>query len=191
MFKDVGWNLLVTKKEFPFVQKLFLGDFLTYNHKVEKGLIESTLLKSNKPQFVYAHFLMPHKPYLYDSTGTPAPLSSHFNFNKEQESVAYLSYLKYCNNKIIYYTNQIIQNDPSSIIIVMSDHGRKDYSNDITKPDAPFNNICFIKSNKKSTSEIKRFGSNVNFFRYFLNQNFNQTLPYLKDSSIYLVDVVK
>jgi hypothetical protein len=191
IFKDIGWNFMVSKNQVPFVQKLFLGDLPEYNFKVEKGLIEALKNKSVSPQFVYAHFLMPHKPYFFDSLGTATTLSSHFNLDTAHESIAYLSYLKYCNKKIMYYVSEINKNDSTSLIVIMSDHGRKEFSDKNVNSQLPFNNICFVRGSDAEKKDHNAIGSNVNFFRNFFNKNFKQHIPYILDSTFYLEDVVK
>lgn len=185
LLKDIGWKLAVGKNAKNWMQKIFLEDMPVYNNKIEKALLATTI-ESTKPQFVYAHFLMPHFPFLYDSNGVQKPIAANFINEAWFNKAEYISYLKYCNKKIIEYEKAIIKKDPSAIVILMSDHGFRDLR--ISTMQSAFNNFCAIKTNQsKSTLNVNL--SNVNFFRFLFNQNFNQQIKYCKDSIIFLKEM--
>jgi hypothetical protein len=186
LLKDIGWFFCKGKYALKWVQNLYLDYMPTYNKKIEEGLLECSNSKVN-PQFVYAHFLMPHFPFLYDSIGIQKPFSTHFVENARLNKDDYISYLKYCNKKMIGYEQFIVKNDPNAIIVLMSDHGFRDFSKGIL-PSA-FNNFCAVR---KTLSEPKKQLpqlSNVNFFRYLFNQYYNQQIPYLNNTTITLTEV--
>ncbi|NOU37256.1 MAG: hypothetical protein HOO89_00975 [Ferruginibacter sp.] len=183
LLKDIGYNFVTGKYATNFIQKIFLGDLPIYNNKVEIGLNYS-IKNIKSPQFVYAHFLMPHFPFLFDSLGKKVPNNILFKKNNWLNKGEYISYLKFCNSKIIEYEQLIKNRDPNAIIILMSDHGYRYSPQNLST--STFNNFCAVRNlqNKNPPSSI----SNVNFFRYVLNSNFNQLLPYLNDKTIALFE---
>ena len=124
--KDIGWNFLNGRFSIPAFQKLYYGEIKTYNEKVEAGLTNSLYHKNNLPQFVYAHFLIPHQPYFFDSAGKEQKLAHLEDKLVLKNKSLFISYLKYANKKIAAFTDMIAENDSSAIVIIMSDHGFRD-----------------------------------------------------------------
>ena len=100
----------------------------------------------------------------------------------------YISYLKYTNNIIKPMVNKIIANDPLAIIIIISDHGFYDYNNPGDYDPYNFDNICFVRLPGAKADTGKLPQSNVNFFRYLFNTGYGQNLPYLKDSTVFVIE---
>ena len=188
LIKDLGWVFLSGKYASPLFQRLYYGDIKDYNEIVALSLDKFLLNTYAQPQFVYAHFLLPHQPYFYDSTGKANPLENLEDDKTLRNKVTFLSYLKYSNNKILKMEKEIIKNDPSGIIILMSDHGFRYYNNNKDFDSLNFDNFCAIRNSEKNKILINKI-SNVNIFRYIFNSNFNQRLPYLKDSICVLNDL--
>jgi hypothetical protein len=181
LLRDIGFNFVSGKNANTFIQKIFLGDMPYYNGRVEDGLF-SSLNTNPTPQFVYAHFLMPHFPFLYDSIGNKVPNDLLFEERSWLIKAQYVSYLKYCNKKIIEYEQNIIKKDSNAVIVIMSDHGFR-FEN-LTA--SAFNNFCAIRTRHEHLTDYGVITSNVNFFRYLLNTNFNQAIPYLNDKMVQL-----
>ena len=133
---------------------------------------------------------MPHPPLYYDSVGNYLPVETFFNQQIYFDKQKFLSQLKYTNTIIKRLVNTIRTNDPTAIVIVMSDHGYRGYKNTFIPEPLHFNNICAVHFPDKNYPQIKEKWSNVNFFRYLFNAEFNQKIPYLYDSSIFLKDVL-
>ncbi len=184
MLKDLKSLFLFGKFEINFFRDSYNDENIKYNFSVEKGLINNLNSKKNSPQFVYTHFFIPHSPVLFDSIGQRIPdkLISKNALIPAFTKKLYLSYLKYGNSKIISIVDEITKKDSLAIIVVMSDHGYRDWENRNQMQIFNFNNICFIRNKNKITPFLNTQFSNVNFFRYFFNENFNQSIPYLKDS---------
>lgn len=182
LLRDIGFNFVSGKNANTFIQKIFLGDMPNYNGRVEEGLF-SSINTNTTPQFVYAHFLMPHFPFLYDSVGNKVPMNLLFENRSWLIKEKYVSYLKYCNKKMIEYEQDIMKQDSSAVVVLMSDHG---FRFDEAYSSSSFDNFCAIRGKNlyspKQTSTI----SNVNFFRYLFNTNFSQPIPYLIDKTILL-----
>lgn len=81
------------------------------------------------PKFVFAHFLPPHHPYLFDRDGRilrHANLSDQFEFQKKlwEDRSSYLDQLLFMNRRIDEVIGRLIAESPRPpVIILMSDHG--------------------------------------------------------------------
>ncbi len=185
LIKDIGWRFLGGSLKIPFVENHIMYRDDVYNTTVKEKLLQAAAIKTAVPRFCYAHFFLPHGPYFRDSSGA-------FNVPEKIPALdnksVYLSYLKYGNTVISLLVTNIVNADPTAIIIIMSDHGFYSYDADGKFNPYNFDNICFVRSpgSKAETANLPR--SNVNFFRYFFNHNFGQTLSYLPDSSVFVID---
>ena len=169
----------------------FLKDQTAEAHKEDNLIIAQrleniTAEKEDKPVFCYSHFLLPHGPYYFDSTGkrtdpavNTAPLAW---MNRDN----FISYLKYGNSVAEKMISNIRQKKPGAIIIFMSDHGFREYLEDNSVQPCHFNNICniFFPNGRYGSSD--QGITNVNLFRYLFNTQFGQQFRYLPDSSLAL-----
>jgi len=185
ILKDIGWHFISGKYRIGFIEKLYRGDERN-NQFIEEQLIKNDTAGS--PKFVYAHLLLPHPPIFYDSVGNKLSPEQVFDPKLAANKTLFLSYLKYTNKKMEAMVDAITKADPGAIILVMSDHGYRDY--DIGDKIEPlhFNNICAIRF-PFGNYAVQPPLSNVNLFPYIFNSAFNQKIPYLADSSIFLRDV--
>lgn len=188
LIKGIGWWLLTGKYEIPFLKKYYMYRKDAYNKDVEENVFKSPSVKSSKPKFCYAHFLLPHGQFYRDSSGAFNTAEQILDMNSLADKSQYLAYLKYTNNIIEKLVNNIVNKDPQSIIIVMSDHGFYDYESPGDFDPYNFDSICFVRfpGDKEYPNEMP--GSNVNFFRYLFNCKYGQNLPYLKDSTLNIIE---
>jgi hypothetical protein len=81
------------------------------------------------PKFVFAHFLLPHHPYLFDRDGNvlrEATLSSQFEFQKKlwEDKHGYANQLLYVNQRVLATIDRILsESQRPPIIVLQSDHG--------------------------------------------------------------------
>ncbi|MBR3971653.1 MAG: hypothetical protein IKJ83_02045, partial [Ruminococcus sp.] len=68
---------------------------------------------------------IPHQPFFFDSKGILIEDLSHFNDWGDKSY--YLNQLKYCTTLLEKTIENIIENDPNSVIILMSDHGARNH----------------------------------------------------------------
>jgi len=188
LIKNIGWWLATGKFTIDFLKEHYMYRKDAYNRQVEKNLLETATSPATKPRFWYAHFLLPHGQFYRDSSGKLNPAEKILNLKYLADKSLYLAYLKYSNNIIKGLIKNIGDKDPNAIVIIMSDHGFYDYDNPGDYDPYNFDNICFVKlpGSKADTVNLPR--SNVNFFRYFFNRNYGQNLPYLPDSSVYVIE---
>ena len=87
------------------------------------------------PTFIYAHFMMPHPPFVFDADGnplTPAKAiegrdgSHYFVIYPDRDAYrkSYIAQLQYANQMTLAMVDKIIDNSPTPpIIIIQGDHG--------------------------------------------------------------------
>ena len=185
LLKDIGWWFVTGKFQVPFLKKSILYKDDTYNKLVEEKLLQATAIKNAQPVFSYAHFFLPHSQYCRDSSGVLNPPEKISDlFNKQ----VYLSYLKYTNHVMQRLVKNITAKDPAAIVIVMSDHGFYDYKSPGDYDPYNYDNICMIKLPAGKADSVNLPRSNVNFFRYLFNNCYGQNLPYLKDSTVFVIE---
>ena len=186
--KNIGWWLVTGRFAIPALKDYYMKRKDGYNKEVEEAVIKSATVKSTQPRLTYAHFFLPHGQFYRDSSGAFNPPEKILNLKYLADKSLYLSYLKYTNNIIKELVEQLNANDPNAIVIIMSDHGFYDYDSPGDYDPYNFDNICFVRSpgTKADTANLPR--SNVNFFRYLFNRNYGQNIPYLKDSTVYVIE---
>ncbi len=185
IFKDIGWWFVTGRFQIPFLKKNILYKDDAYNKLVEEKLLQATAIKNVQPVFSYAHFFLPHSQYCRDSTGAlNAPEKISDLFNKS----LYLSYLKYTNKVLQGLVKNITASDTAAIVIVMSDHGFYDYNSPGEYDPYNYDNICMVKLPAGMADAVNLPRSNVNFFRYLFNTSYGQNIPYLKDSTVFVIE---
>jgi hypothetical protein len=146
-----------------------------YNQYVENRLIDESASASGAgPRFTYAHFFMPHSPFLKDSAGNEVSLKYQMQpLPRGTGEALYFGYLKYSGLAWLRMVGKIIKNDPQSIIIVMSDHGAR------IDGMMQYNNQFSIRIPGADYSHWPDTVDAVNVFRILLNDRFGQKLDYL------------
>ncbi len=185
LIKDMGWWFNGTWLQNMFSYKEGIYDVDETNLKMERGIKESLKQNSGKPKFCYAHFLMPHPPYFRDSSGALIRNENGQLINSSEKKY-FLPYLKYTNTFISSLVSDIVEQDSSAIIVIMSDHGYRDFEQNREFSLAAFDNICAAKFPDNNFLPYNDSLNSVNFFRYFFNCEYGQQIPYLKDSTIWL-----
>ena len=155
----------------------------------------------DEPTFTFAHFLLPHPPYLFDKDGIiPGQTQLELDNHGFSDKGMYVEQTIYTNKIALSLVDTILANsDTPPIIVIASDHGpastlspREFQETDPTKFDiegikermAILNAYYFPDKNyEKLYPNI----SPVNSFRLVLSQYFNQDLDLLPDES-YLTD---
>lgn len=151
------------------------------NNKLIELVKRESLIKVQKPRFIYAHFTMPHLPYYFDKGGN---LRNDKDALTDISKAGYLEYIEYTNNKIYNLINNIlINNNGQAVIVFMGDHGYRE--NFLSKP-AFYHNQNAVYLPNKNYKNLYDSISGVNQFRVLINTLFNQQIPLLKDSSVFL-----
>ena len=154
----------------------------------------------NEPFFVYAHFLLPHQPFVFGPDGEPIQsksLAPGADVSRDYKS-KYLGQLKFANKKVIEMIDKILRgNTTPPIIILQSDHGQT-YSqlSDETKVqdrDEKYNenvrgrmfilNAYYLPD--QNPDLIYEHITPVNSFRLIFNAYFNENFDLLEDRSYF------
>ena len=159
-------------------------DNLSRIRKSYAGLRDVSRSVDGKPVFVYAHFLVPHAPFLFDSTGKVKPEGEWASTDHR----LYLDQLKYTNLLIRDLCTALIKEARRPrIIILQGDHGYRNFNAKDNLPGSvEFRNLNAFYFPDKEYSMLHDSISNVNTFRVVLNKYFNANLPLLKDTTIFL-----
>jgi len=139
---------------------------------------------SNSPRFTYAHFVLPHETFYFDSTGKQLDL--HYTARTMVNKKDYLQQLVYTNKFIIKpLVDSIFKNSKRPfVMIIQGDHGYRSY--EPGKMNLEFENLSAFYFSNQNYSQLYNSMTSVNGFRVVLNANLNQQLPLLKDSTINL-----
>lgn len=139
------------------------------------------------PKFVFAHFIPPHHPYLFDKDGhvlRNATVSNQFEFQKLLwgDREAYVQQIQFVNGKVEEVVGRILSSsDQPPVIVLQSDHGPTilDESQESTDEVrlSNFTAVYLPDSAKIFPDEI----TPVNIFRIILQHYFGFELPTLEN----------
>ena len=173
--------------------KPIYAKFLESSHRerILCTLSELPVISKNieKPIFVFAHLMLPHPPYIFDSSGNSTSIKS-LQLSSDKiinEKNLYLEQLQYTNLRIKEIVDQLTSEN--SIIIIQSDHGPPDSIFDLendnsTDKDKLRNiNYYYFPDNKKI---IYDGITPVNSFRIIFQNYFESNLELLPDQNFYI-----
>lgn len=85
--------------------------------------------KSNIPSFNYFHFMMPHPPILYDSSGQELAVRDMYDYNGfDKTNRHFTGYIQFANDQLKNMINKIFETAGKNvIIIVQGDHGYREF----------------------------------------------------------------
>ena len=145
------------------------------------------------PKFVFAHFLPPHHPYLFDRDGNVlkhVTLSNQFDFQAQlwEDKHGYLEQIRYTNRSLTQLIDRIVaESEHPPIIIVQSDHG-PNLVGGLTGDQARalrFANFAAYLLPGAPQSVMPGDCAPVNQFRYIFNHYFKAGLPILPQRNFY------
>jgi hypothetical protein len=143
-----------------------------------------------EPTFLFAHFMSPHPPYLFDQQGNFVPSKMGYRLEGEVwlQKQAYINQLIFINKKTEELIDKILsQSEVPPIIIVQSDHGTKasaDHPTESLLKERVANlNAYYLPNggNEKLYNSI----TPVNSFRLIFDFYFNSTYGLLEDKSYF------
>jgi hypothetical protein len=192
VMEDLGWQIRIPE----FIVNFHRETDSVILHHQENDLIQINLQlqrvlsvhhnKMPQPVFLYAHFLLPHEPYCFDSTGKVRPTSVWNPRKKETKFEMYLDQLKFTNQIISTVTGYSGKSDGRpKVVIIQSDHGFRDF--DLVQDQSlEFSNLNAIYFSDQDYRLLYDSISSVNTFRVILKKYFKEQIPLLKDSTVYL-----
>lgn len=183
--RDLLWHIRVqVAPKVNWLSAYFQDKFKEGNEELLE-VNAKAIVDKDSPKFVYCHLIMPHLPYLFDSTGNQNSINFYDSGSQKMKDNAYLNYLVYSNKIATGVIRKIkLETKGNAVIILMSDHGYRDFS-DEKKGASANNNFNAVFLPKKNYDLFYDSISNVNQFRVLLNTLFNQHLPILKDSVVF------
>lgn len=112
-------SLLIEKSVYyPFRTTTSDPRLLEVNEMFAYATEASTIQQSGL--FTFGYLMFPHQPWVVDENGKLLDEKDHDNF---EDTDIYLGQLKYSNRMILKLAQEIIENDPESCILLLSDHG--------------------------------------------------------------------
>lgn len=76
--------------------------------------------KASEPLFVFAHFLVPHPPFVLDASGRCISVEEASGHSRVAN---YIGQLRYANTAALAMVDAILARDPDAVIILQSDEG--------------------------------------------------------------------
>lgn len=189
IYRDFEWFFLNNKFLSNLLQQDYLFQHIGNNEFFISEILKESMIKSGKPRFIYAHLYMPHEPFFYDENGIRKDNETVVAEYKARSPRAYLQYVQYTNKRMKDLINTLLVNTKgNAAIIILGDHGFRSGTAGGRIPLWHFQNLNAVYFPNKDYSRLYDSISNVNEFRVVLNTLFDQQLPMLKDSIVYLVD---
>jgi Sulfatase len=186
--KHIGWMLYTGRFEIKWLTAHTLYNQSKNNNKFIDLAKKESAVKAAKPRFVYMHVYMPHAPYFFDKNKILKDETTVYRESVELTLQPYLDYLPYTNSRIKELVTTIQKNtDGNAVIVFMGDHGFRLRTTD-QHPDNYFQNQNAIYFPGKDYHLLKDSVTGVNQFRIIFNKLFNQNIPLLKDSTVFLKD---
>jgi len=162
-------------------------------------------LKKGKPKFIFAHFLLPHPPFVTHETGR---FMSIAEAEKRTRKDNYIGQIKHLNKKIIDLIDSILNNSRTKpIIILQSDEGPwpKEFAGEeIKKLGRDVTSVKWSRVDKKILKEklgifaaislpdkninLPNDTSPVNIFRVVLKNYFGLKMKYLSNRILIFED---
>lgn len=149
----------------------------------------ASLAKSPGPKFVFAHFVPPHHPYLFDRDGNVlrrATISDQFEFQKRlwEERDAYADQLSFVSRRIAEVVDRLIADSPRPpVILLVSDHG-PNLRKGMYAPEqrhVRLSNLTAMYLPGAPAGYLPTDATPVNHLRRVFNFYFNAGLPILPD----------
>lgn len=153
-----------------------------------------TIPAIKKPTFVFAHFLLPHLPYIFDRNGAVLSDRAKQTMSLNEQ---YIEQLRFTNSRILTLVDSLIsKSSPKPIIILQSDEGP--FPSEYQKTPASYKTFRYARVSDRElkqklgilnayympdtdTGTLYPTITPVNSFRVLFNHYFNAHLPLLPD----------
>lgn len=161
----------------------------TFRHLPDAG-------RGGGPVFVFAHFLCPHPPFVFDRNGIRSVLPTAVEFKEDviQHSPSYADHYReqvlYVNREMQAAVDRIMAGaSRPTVIIIQSDHGPSwhTYFDDLARTDLRerFGNLLAYYLPGAGAAPADDRMSPVNIFRVVLNRYFGEKLPPLPNETYF------
>jgi hypothetical protein len=181
----------------------WVGEFEDFPHEELRQTVLSAFANlpvpasDPRPQFVFAHILSPHPPYLFDARGGPIDPEQAFTFAENttgdatpEENAAYREQASFITDQMTQVIDQILQASPTPpIILLQADHGSgagQDWESieaaGVPQRTAILNAYLLPE---RCRGMLYPSITPVNSFRVLFNCQFGTSLPLLPDQVFY------
>lgn len=127
------------------------------------------------PKFVFAHFLVPHPPFIFAPDG-------EFAWS-ESPAAGYVSNAEFIDSQIVSVVAEIIRKSKTPpVIIIMGDHG----ATGVPRRETPQRRMSILNAyyvNAQAKQDLYKTITPVNSFRVVFNNYFGTDYPLLEDRS--------
>lgn len=190
--------LLVTRTPLVLIPRKQLDESQRHRNAIDSAFRYVGLVaKQPWPKFVFAHFLVPHPPFVFDANGGPvdsptmvgaledgADLRRHLSESEYRKR--YAGQLAYTNRRVLETLDTIRQTATRpSILILMGDHGSRMHTDfrSLAKTDSGESSrilmaISLPEATQAERETIDRL-SPVNVLRFVLSARFGEDFPLL------------
>ena len=185
------WGSTILNPIFGIISEHFYADRILCQFSELSNLHNSI----EEPFFVYVHFLLPHKPYVFDPSGHLKEFQINSTNTPQDLKLDYIDQVQFANKKVIETIDKILlESDSPPIILLQGDHGTatlltqfgKNWHNkndeSMTERMSIFNAYYLPDQN---TDLIYDSITPVNSFRLILNTYFNANYELLEDKSYF------
>lgn len=184
-YNEIGWQLprwikisFGREPSETYLDERNAHDSATLDH-----LFSTIELNTPSPKFVYSHILIPHSPYMFDSSGKKIK-PAHF-LTPEEDKKAYINQLIYSTSimkRLLEKIKPTLQKP--AVVIIQGDHGYRFFDPSKTQYEFPNLNAIYFppKYNFIANDSI----TGVNTFRLVLNKLFKQNYPILPVKTFFL-----
>ena len=184
----------ISEFDYLLIHSSFLSPFSQFTFVRDRILCQFDTLKkvaSNESEFIFAHIISPHPPFVFDRNGDSVMMSTGSGSWSDQDG--YVKQLQFINLKILEVIDQIKlnHNKDDFIMIIQSDHGPASLGNDemsnpsddLIKERMGILNAYYVPNDVES--RLYKDITPVNTFRVLLSELFNIDLPVLDDKNYF------
>ena len=184
IFRDEFLRILAGTTILTLVDSFIVEDLANIHLETFQGIPE--IAEMPEPTFTFAHFILPHHPYIFDRDGQVKKHVTRFNqfvAGKWKEKQAYIDQLVFVNQQILHTIDEILaRSTEPPIIVLQSDHGPQllDASDeDYRRARMGILNAYHFPDQQYDALYDQM--TPVNTFRFIFNRYFDQDLPILED----------
>jgi hypothetical protein len=180
-FAKIGYDMPQLIPAFN-VESLHQWEYYEHYQQTYFMLDELKHLPETKgPKFVFAHFLVPHPPFIFAPDGEFA--------GSEGKAQGYSSNVKFIDSQIAPVVAEIIKKSKTPpVIIIMGDHGATGIP-EIETPQWRMSILNAYYVNDRAKQDLYKTITPVNTFRIVFNNYFGTTYPLLEDKSYHTSDM--
>ena len=156
----------------------FKGNYRTTHHACLEWLLSPL---DHQPMYRYAHILCPHPPFVFsdNASATYGLMVQDHTTNTDAKLIPQIrANIAGIDAMVLPILKQLTQQPNPPIIILHSDHGLREFLNNV---DFLFGNLLalYIPDTWKSDAKDLKF---INLYRFILNHLFNDHRPYIEQN---------